>query len=425
MFQTGAEWSARPSVVTWNLGGRIPENTSGFLHARKEGKVGGLGSLMGSVSMPFAPGKHGIFGDAGGLGSKDEARNDIWSKDTSAARISGVWGGLIFGDNEERGSKAVAQDPVETSARDTSFGGTTGGSKSNAIRAISLEDAESQDKLSVLEKVPMDGGFNVTRLLKYTSGLHPSVGERGSVHFGNILGSMTARAEEGGSKLGTMIGDLTSRPSPGRSSGSDTKDTDAIRGPDYPSKAAEQAASSDGVPAEQTASNDRVNTSNVDTSLRRWDRNSIPPLEFKKLENVWDDSGWSFVRRKDEPKPDAREAYKMKLQGLPSLQIPDRLPPSLGTVEIGPRERPDIARLPMCYMETTGRKAVREERVPERQEDPKLFLRDLEDSFFELVSERQSQAQTTRVSREIVTWKRPLNHRKSPTLNWGDVRQAL
>ena len=95
MFQTGAEWSARPSVVTWNLGGRIPENTSGFLHARKEGKVGGLGSFMRSLSMPFAPGKHGIFGDAGGLGSKDEARNDIWSKDTSAARISGAFGGLV------------------------------------------------------------------------------------------------------------------------------------------------------------------------------------------------------------------------------------------------------------------------------------------------------------------------------------------
>ena len=70
-------------------------NTSGFLHAGKEGKVGGLGSFMGSVSMPFAPRKHGIFGDAGGLGSKDEARNDIWSKDTSAARISGAFGGLV------------------------------------------------------------------------------------------------------------------------------------------------------------------------------------------------------------------------------------------------------------------------------------------------------------------------------------------
>ena len=156
-----------------------------------------------------------------------------------------------------------------------------------------------------------------------------------------------------------------------------------------------------------------MNTSNVDASPGRWDRNSIPPLEFKNLENAWDDSGWSFVRRKDEPKPDAREANKTKLQGLPSFQIPDRLPPSLGTVEIGPRERPDFARLPLCYMETTGHKMVHEERMSERQEDPKLFLRDLEDSFFELGSERISQAQTTRVascrvSREIVTWKRPL-----------------
>jgi hypothetical protein len=363
---------------------------------------------MGSVSIPFAPGKQGSFGDAGGRGSKGEARNDIWSKDTSAARISGVWGGLIFGENEERGSKAAAPDPVETSALDTSAGETTGGSKSNIIRAIAPEDAESQVKLSVLEKVPMDGGFNVTRLLKYTSGLHPSVGERGSVQLGNILGSMTARAEEGGSKLGIMMGDLTSRLSPGRSRGSGTQDTDAILGPDDPSKAAEQAASRDSVPAEQTASRDSVNTSNVDASPRRWDRSSIPPLEFKKFENVWDDSGWSFVRRKDEPKPDVREANKTRIQGLPSFQIPDRLPLSLGTVEIGPRERPDFSRLPPCYMETTGQQVVREERMPERQEDPKLFLRDLEDSFFELGSERKSQALATRVSREIVTWKRPL-----------------
>jgi hypothetical protein len=409
MFQTGAGWSARPSVVTWNLGGRTPENTSGFLHAEKEGKMGGFGSLMGSVSVPFAPGQHGILGGAGGRGSKGEARSDIWSKDTSAARISGVWGGLMFGDNEERGSKAAAPDPVETSAWDTSSAGeTTGGSKSKAIRAIAPEDAESQVEQSVLEKVPMDGGFNVTRFLKYTSGLHPSVGERGSVHFGNILGSMTARAEEGGSKLGIMMGDLTSRLSPGRSRGSGTQDTDAIRGPDDPSKGAEQAASRDSVPAEQTASRDSVNTSNVVSSPRRWDRNTIPPLDFKKIENVWDDSGWSFVRRKDEPKPDVREANKTRIQGLPSFQIPDRLPPSLGTVEIGPRERPDFSRLPLCYMETTGQEVVREERMPERQEDPKLFLRDLEDSFFELGSERKSQAQATRVSREIVTWKRPL-----------------
>ena len=95
IFEAGAGWSARPSVVTWNLGGRTPENTSGFLHAGKEGKVGGFGSLMGSVSIPFAPGKQGSLGDAGGRGSKGEARNDIWSKDTSAARISGAFGGLV------------------------------------------------------------------------------------------------------------------------------------------------------------------------------------------------------------------------------------------------------------------------------------------------------------------------------------------
>jgi hypothetical protein len=95
IFETGAGWSARPSVVTWNLGGRTPENTSGFLHAEKEGKMGGFGSLMGSVSVPFAPGQHGILGGAGGRGSKGEARSDIWSKDTSAARISGAFGGLV------------------------------------------------------------------------------------------------------------------------------------------------------------------------------------------------------------------------------------------------------------------------------------------------------------------------------------------
>ena len=249
----------------------------------------------------------------------------------------------------------------------------------------------------------MDGGFNVMHLLKYTSGLPPSLGERGSAHMEDIMGAMTARANEEGSKLGSMMGDLTSRLSPGQFRRDDNQLADALRGTQDPGNNTGQAVS-----GSSAFEND---PSHADASPhRRWDRDSIPSLQFKKSEDARDESGWSFVRRKDEPKKDTTYgANETKLKGLPSFQIPDRLPPTLGTANRSCDElRPDFARLPLCYLETTGQKVAREARMPERKEDPKVFLRDLEDSFFELGAGKYAAAQTTRESRPKVAWKRPL-----------------
>ena len=371
-FTTGSnpetEWSRRPSVVSWNIRGRVPENTAGFVSAKQD-KAGAFGSLIGSMGM-F--GEEGVRG-----GSKGDAVNH-------ASRMSGAFGNLV-------GSMSTGASFIG------SAGGTTSHSKSNA-QPCAPADANPQDQQSVLEKVPMDGGFNVMRLLKYTSGLPPSLGERGSAHMEDIVGSMTARAGEEGSKLSSMMGDLTSRLSQGRYTGYDNQPADALQGPEDPANATEQTVLG--------RSDVEKDASHVDASAhRRWDRDSIPRLQFKKSENVCDDSGWSFVRRKDEPTTE--EANGTKLEGLPSFQIPDRLPPTLGTAN-GSRGkmRPDFARLPLCYLETTGQKVAREARMPERQEDPKVFLRDLEDSFFELDVGHVA-GQTAR-ERPNVTWKRPL-----------------
>ena len=355
-------------MVSWNIRGRVPENTAGFVSAKQD-KAGAFGSLIGSMGM-F--GEEGVRG-----GSKGDAVNH-------ASRMSGAFGNLV-------GSMSTGASFIG------SAGGTTSHSKSNA-QPCAPADANPQDQQSVLEKVPMDGGFNVMRLLKYTSGLPPSLGERGSAHMEDIVGSMTARAGEEGSKLSSMMGDLTSRLSQGRYTGYDNQPADALQGPEDPANATEQTVLG--------RSDVEKDASHVDASAhRRWDRDSIPRLQFKKSENVCDDSGWSFVRRKDEPTTE--EANGTKLEGLPSFQIPDRLPPTLGTAN-GSRGkmRPDFARLPLCYLETTGQKVAREARMPERQEDPKVFLRDLEDSFFELDVGHVA-GQTAR-ERPNVTWKRPL-----------------
>ena len=105
-----AEWSARASVVTWNIGGRIPENTAGFVGAKEGGKAGGFGSLIGSVPMA------GIFGDEGRRGSKGDHGDENLLKSKSITHASGVFGGFIFGDGE-RGPRAAGRIPGENFLR--------------------------------------------------------------------------------------------------------------------------------------------------------------------------------------------------------------------------------------------------------------------------------------------------------------------
>jgi len=465
---TGANWAALPSVVTWNTSAKnwLPSNTRNKMSPASAGVFGGLAAMQGMFAGGEKRESKANDLDIAQLKQlANDKQHEIDRLNSELVRERSKVGASVHRVEVEAGSQWAALPSVitwntqsilpltparvtanaseaPTSSTFNILGGFLGGAAGSGKSPV---DGRSGSDERQDEEVSLDGSLDMTRLKQYTSGLPPSMSHLGSPKMSGLLGSITARAGEEGTKLASVMEDGTSRLSPGRVRKSETSNEDSNSIKDTSNASNSRISSilagltdsvgggwnsmrrSVNLPSVNLASGfesrfEPATSQNLDCDVEsrrkkeqgavtsemrgsdegailgggkfeemgpeiRWNRDSIPAIGRKFTENVKEDS-WSFVRRTNEPKK-VQDTSEKDQKGADIEQV-----------------------LLRCVDTVHYKSAALQE--PERTEDPKLFLRDLEDSLFQVefmsgvYGDGAVKSPMSRVSRAPLSSKRPM-----------------